>query len=152
MTETKMTAQRVLDLIDAFGAETGAWPEEERAAAEALIAAQPDQFQAAFEEARALDALLMEDVAPEPSAMLTEAILAAAPVARPAQNNPFQALVRVIFPQGTRWPAGAALASLLMGLVGGYAYASTGVGYDQADSAYYTAFGFDSGDAWLELE
>ncbi len=152
MTETKMTPERVLDLIEAFGAETASWPEDIRPAAEALIAARPDLFQSALDEARALDALLMEEIVPEPSPRLAEAILAAAPNAAPAQNNPLRALARLVFPQGARWPAGAALASLMMGLVGGYAYASTGAGYDQADSAYYTAFGFDSGEAWLEVE
>ena len=152
MTETKMTPERVLDLIEAFGAETVAWPEDERPAAEALIAAQPDLFLSALDAARAVDALLMEEIVPEPSPMLADPILAAAPSASPVQNSPLQALVRFIFPQGARWPAGAALASLMMGLVGGYAYASTGAGYDQADSAYYTAFGFDSGEAWLEVE
>jgi len=61
-------------------------------------------------------------------------------------------LSAILFPQGVRWPAGAALASLVMGLVGGYAYASTGIGYDQADSAYYAAFGFDNGAEWVSLE
>ncbi|MEO0450076.1 MAG: hypothetical protein AAFZ74_07180 [Pseudomonadota bacterium] len=152
MTEMTMTPQRVLELIDAFGAEPGAWPEDERAAAAALIAAEPETFQAALDEARAVDALLMEEALPEPSPMLAEAILAAAPRAKPVKSTPWQSLRRLIFPQGVRWPAGAALASLMMGLVGGYAYASTGTSYDAADSAYYTAFGFDSGDAWLELE
>ena len=101
---------------------------------------------------RQIDTLMMDLEAPEPPARLSEAILAAAPSAVPEQNNLFGAFGKLIFPQGVKWPAGAALASLLMGLVGGYAYASTGIGYDQADSAYYMAFGFDSDEAWLEAE
>ena len=81
------------------------------------------------------------------------------PVSGAARTEPFQQAglfgglsVSDLFPQGVRWPAGAALASLLMGLVGGYAYASTGIGYDQADSAYYAAFGIDSAIDWVSLE
>lgn len=152
MTELTMTEDRVLELIHAYGAEPGGWPDEEREAARALLNAQPERFSAALAEARELDAMMVALDAPEPPASLSDTILAAAPKAAPEQNNIFGALGKLLFPQGAKWPASAALASLLMGLVGGYAYASTGIGYDQADSAYYTAFGFDSGDAWLEAE
>ncbi|MCR9270287.1 MAG: hypothetical protein NXH72_09895 [Hyphomonadaceae bacterium] len=152
MTELNMTAERVLELIEAFGAAPGGWPEAERAAARALLEAQPDLFAAAIADARAVDDLLSEEVVPEPSLDLAQSILAQAPQVVPEQNNLIGVLGRVIFPQGARWPAGAVIASLFMGLVGGYSYASTGAGYDQADSAYYAAFGFDSGNAWLEAE
>lgn len=152
MTEVTMTTDRVLELIHAYGAEPGGWPDAEREAARALLEAQPVHFTAALKEARELDAMMMALEAPEPMADLSKAILASAPKAVPEQSNMLGALGKLLFPQGTKWPAGAALASLLMGLVGGYAYASTGIGYDQADSAYYTAFGFDSGDVWLEAE
>lgn len=152
MTDMSLTVERVLELIDAYGAEPGAWPEDERAAATALIAAQPDTFAAALHAARALDASLAAETLPLPSLALSEAILAQAPAGRPAQNSWLGQVTRLIFPQGARWPAGAALASLVMGLVGGYAYAATGPGYDQADAAFYTAFGFDTNEDWMSLE
>ncbi|MEL7541710.1 MAG: hypothetical protein AAGJ51_12475 [Pseudomonadota bacterium] len=152
MTDVKISTERVLELIAAYGAEPGAWPDEERTAATQLLAASPDLFAAPLEEARALDALLQTELVPDPGAQLSEAILAAGPSAKGASRGVFGGLTAMIFPQGTRWPAGAALASLMMGLVGGYAYAATGAGYDQADLAYYAAFGVDSGEEWLVSE
>ncbi|MEM9054823.1 MAG: hypothetical protein AAGB16_05810 [Pseudomonadota bacterium] len=152
MTEIRITIERVLELIEAYGAEPGGWPKEERVSAKALLAAQPDQFATALAEARKLDALLLEEQMPDPSTGLADALLAAAPQPVEQQQNLFGSLGSILFPQGVRWPAGAALASLMMGLVGGYAYASTGAGYDQAESAYYSAFGFDESSTWLATE
>lgn len=152
MTEYHITVERVLDLIAAYGAAPGAWPEHERAAATALIAAQPEAFASALAAARTLDAALQTEHLPAPSPSLSDNILAHAPIGRPAQLGWVDRLTRLIFPQGTRWPAGAALASLVMGLVGGYAYAATGIGYDQAEAAYYTAFGYDTNEDWMSLE
>ena len=152
MTREKMTIERVLELIEAFGAEPGGWPEEDRAAASALIEAEPSAFAEALSEARALDAILLREALPEPSDDLTAAILASAPVAAPERKSVLDGLSSLLFPRGVRWPAGAALASLVMGLVGGYAYAAGDVGYDQADAVYYAAFGVDSDATWLSLE
>lgn len=152
MTVNGMTEDRVLELIEAYGAEPTCWPEDERGAARALLDANPDAFADALAVARMLDEAMELEEVPEPSAQLADAILAAAPTAPPARASLFGGLSSLLFPQGVRWPAGAALASLLMGLVGGYAYASTGVGYDQADSAYYAAFGLDVGADWGDLE
>ena len=152
VSEVTISTERVLELIAAYGAEPGAWPEDERTAATQLMTTAPDLFAAALEEARALDALLQTEQVPEPALQLSEAILAAAPKTKPERKGAFGGLIALIFPQGLRWPAGAALASLMMGLVGGYAYASTGAGYDQADLAYYAAFGMDGGEDWLGME
>lgn len=152
MTREKMTVERVLQLIEAFGAEPGGWPEDERAAASSLIEAEPDVFAEALSEARALDAFLLSEALPEPSDELVATILASAPVAAAARKGVFGGLSSVLFPRGVRWPAGAALASLMMGLVGGYAYASGNLGYDQADAVYYAAFSVDSDASWLSLE
>ncbi|MEO1187620.1 MAG: hypothetical protein AAFW60_01000 [Pseudomonadota bacterium] len=152
MTDVKVSTERVLELIAAYGAEPGAWPDDERDAAVHLMTASPDLFTVALDEARALDTLLQAEQLPEPSLQLSNAILAAAPKPTTARKGPLRGLSNLIFPQGVRWPAGAALASLMMGLLGGYAYAATGVGYDQADLAYYTAFGIDGGEDWLGAE
>ncbi|MEL7033890.1 MAG: hypothetical protein AAGL97_15525 [Pseudomonadota bacterium] len=152
MSEVTISTERVLELIAAYGAEPGAWPKDERAAATQLLETAPDLFAAALDEARALDALLQTERVPEPSLQLGETILAVAPTAKRVRKGAFNGLTALIFPQGVRWPAGAALASLMMGLVGGYAYAATGAGYDQADLAYYAAFGVDVGEDWLGVE
>lgn len=75
-------------LLDAYGADPGRWPAAERAAAEALLAADPTA-QAARREALALDAAL--DLLPTPPvpADLAARIAAAAPLRtpRPANSN-----------------------------------------------------------------
>lgn len=152
MTREKMTIERALELIEAYGAEPGGWPEEDRAAVSALIEAEPNVFAEALSEARALDQMLMSEALPNPSDDLAASILARAPVAAPERKSLLSGLSSVVFPKGVRWPAGAALASLVMGLVGGYAYASGDVGYDQEDAVYYAAFGVDSDASWLSLE
>ncbi len=152
MTREKMTVERIFELIEAFGAEPGGWPDAERDAASALIEAEPETFATALSEARALDQFLLSETVREPGADLAASILASAPVAAPEHRSVLDALSSIVFPRGVRWPAGAALASLAMGLIGGYAYASGGVGYDQADAVYYAAFGVDSDESWLSLE
>ena len=152
MTNNSISPERVLELIEAYGAESSAWPSHERAAAIALMNQQPERFETALVAARALDQLLSTEPLPEPRSDLAAAILATAPAARPVQQSWLGVLSAKVFPQGTRWPAGAALASLVMGVFGGYAYASSGIGYDQADAAYYAAFGLDTGEDWLVSE
>lgn len=152
MTTETISPERVLELIEAYGAEPGAWPNEERAGAIALLARQPERFAAALSAARELDQLFLTEPVPEPRPELAAAILASAPAARPVRQGWIGALAANMFPQGARWPAGAALASLVMGVFGGYAYASSGIGYDQADAAYYAAFGLDTGEDWLVSE
>ena len=152
MTDVTITTERILELIAAYGAESGAWPEDERVAATLRIAEAPDLFSAALEEARMVDTLLQSETVPEPSGALTDAILGAAPKPQATSQSLLGGLSALIFPQGVRWPAGAALASLVMGLVGGYAYASTGAGYDRADAAYYAAFGVGGVEDWVVME
>ena len=157
MTDRTMTADRVLDLIEIYGREPGGWPEAERDGALALIAAQPERFAEALAQAAMLDGLLAREVLPEPSAALSARILDAAPrqaARRAGQPGSLWAAVRdAVFPQGARWPVGAALASLAMGTLGGYAYAQTlAAPYDEAEAAYLAAFGGDTGSDWLITE
>ncbi|MCF6328740.1 MAG: hypothetical protein L3J02_02935 [Henriciella sp.] len=153
MTRSGPTVERVLDLIEAYGADPGAWPDGERDAAQAVIDAQPETFAAALSDARAVDAALTRETVPEPASALAAAILKHAPTAPGAQTSGLGWLRDIIFPQGARWPATAALASLIMGIAGGYAYAATGpLPYDQADAAYYAAFGYDTDMEWVSAE
>lgn len=147
MTVNGITIERVFELIEAFGAHPAAWPEDERDVAAAMIEAQPAVFASALADAQALDRMLMDAPMIAPSTNLTARILQDAPAA-PRPRIVAQ-LKSVIFPQGTRWPAGATLASLAMGLIGGYAYASTGSIYDEAGEAYYSAFSYDAEVAWV---
>ncbi len=148
MTKTMISVERVLDLIAIYGAHTHTWPEEERAAAVALLEARPDMFADAITDARLLDGALEREVIPDPSSALSAQIMAAAPSPKARKAGILTDLKAALFPKGVRWPAGAALASLAMGLVGGYAYASTDIAYDSADEALYAAFGYDAETAW----
>jgi ferric-dicitrate binding protein FerR (iron transport regulator) len=104
-----MTLERFKELLDAFGADLGRWPDAEQAAARALIARMPEA-QAALAEARRLDALL--DLYDPPADRAAEARLRAALDAVPAR-----AAVR---PARRLWPQAAALAAtLLLGVATG---------------------------------
>lgn len=148
MTQT-MTPERVLELIDAYGAESIAWPEEEREAAKALIAASPDIFEAALIAARQLDAALMAEHVPDISDSLASTILAAAPSEPKPALSPLLRLRRPRSQSGRRRPFAAVFASLAIGLAGGYAYASTGpqTAFD-LESEYALVFSDDLTSDW----
>ncbi len=152
MSKTGMTPDRIFELIAAYGADPSIWPSEQRVAAQALMSEAPDIYEAALIEARALDEMFSSQPIPEFPTDLADRILASAPQSSGEQTGFFSGLKAAIFPQGARWPAGAALASLAMGLVGGYSYASTGTVYDEVDDALYSAFGVEESVEWLSVE
>ena len=151
-----ITHQRVLDLIEAYGSDPGTWPEAEREAAMALLRAQPARFEAALAEARMLDAAFAGAPVPDVPAGLAERILADAPVARPVSGGGESLAARLgrfIFPNGARWPAGATLAALLMGVSAGLATAPATAGeeYESTEEqVLYAALGFDSFDTYVQ--
>ncbi len=73
-----MTAERFLALVAAYGADRRRWPEGERPAAEAFLAAHPDMAGPALAEADAVDALLHRSPTPLVSMALRERVIAAA--------------------------------------------------------------------------
>lgn len=154
MTKTDMTDARVLQLLETYGAWPMAWPEEEREAAEAHLAAHPERFADALAEARLLDAAFEAEPMPERDASLAARILADAPQSRAARDSLGARLSRLLMPNGRRWPAGAALASLGMGLFAGYTASASSVpatGYEtEAEAVVYAALGYDQYDTYLE--
>jgi hypothetical protein len=72
-TKPALSRARLLQLLDAYGADPARWPSDQRAAAEALLASDPEA-QRALREAAALDDLLDGGVALEPSAALRRAV------------------------------------------------------------------------------
>ncbi len=76
-----MDLTRFETLADAYGGDLRRWPAQERAAAEALLAAQPQAARAVLADADALDALLHASPTPAVPHVLREAIAAAAPKA-----------------------------------------------------------------------
>ena len=154
MSTNTMTDERLLLLIEAYGVHPMAWPEDERAAAEAHLAAHPERFQGALEEARRLDTLFEEDAIMAPPAGLTERILADAPAERRRPGFAVS-LGQLFLPQGRRWPASAALASLVVGLFTGYTASamSPAEPYDEeAESLVYAALGYDGLETLIEEE
>ena len=156
MSRMDTTDERVLELIEAYGASSMSWPEDEREAAEAHLAAHPARFEAALAAARALDSLFDADMAPEPGPLLAERILASAPRPASQRHSGLAARIgRVLAPNGRRWPAGAALASLGMGLFAGYTASASSLppAYEtEAENVVYGALGYDQFDTYLEEE
>lgn len=124
MSKLNITTERVLELIDIYGAAPISWPTAEREAAQRLIAANPLAFTSALERAEALDEQLERSgfAIPKPSRNLSEAILSQAPEPKGIDKAGKKAWRRFL-PSGLRLPAGAAIASLAVGMVAGYSYA-----------------------------
>jgi hypothetical protein len=134
-----MTEDRLIELIEAWGADPSAFPEVERAAARAMLAAQPARFAAVIAEVRALDAALARLPEILPSAALTEALIASAPRARPATGG-FR--VPKFFP----WAPASGLAALAAGLFMGVMVApaaSASSDTSEVESVLEHALGYD---------
>ena len=150
---TMMNDERLLQLIDAYGAEPMAWPEDERDAAMTHLAQNRLKFEPALQAARLIDFAVEGADVPDMPTALAARILAAAPDAAPARRGFGSRLKAIVMPNGARWPAGAALASLLMGMVGGYAAASTSSAdiYPSAEeTVVYSALGYDGLSSFLD--
>lgn len=134
-----MTDDRLLELIEAWGADVNAFPEGERAAAKALLAAHPARFASALAEARLLDAAFsqMPEILPSPA--LTEALVASAP--KPSQAPGGRRLPRFL-----PWAPAGGFAALATGLFMGFLVApaaSAASPTDEAASVLEHALGFD---------
>ena len=133
-----MTRERFQALADAYGGDIARWPEAERPAAHALLAADGGWARGALAEAEGLDAVLAV-ARPQPvSADLTDRILAAAPKPRARRTG-----IRWLLPAGMGAGLAAACAAGLF----------TGVQLAQAaaeDDAGITAVASD--DLSLDLE
>ncbi len=105
-----MDLARLAAILDAYGADPRRWPQDERAAALALLADSPEA-RALCDAAEALDTLLDAPVPPAPSPELRAAILAA------AQRPSFRQLLADLWPFGPAWqPASAFAAAVLLGV------------------------------------
>lgn len=135
MTST-LSDERILDLIEAYGADPAAFPEAERAAATRRIAEAPGLFAKALEEARRLDQFL--DLVPEAdvSVSLRNSLLASAP-------KPQRGLRRFL----PGWLPAGAVASLVMGIMIGVnvslpSSVASAQTTDETDAVMYAALGF----------
>ncbi|MDQ8028708.1 MAG: hypothetical protein REJ23_08260 [Brevundimonas sp.] len=73
-----MTSDRFIALVSAYGADERRWPENERDAARAFMAAEPEAARAALSEADAVDALLHAAPTPLVSMALRDRVIASA--------------------------------------------------------------------------
>lgn len=107
-----MTEERLLTLLQAYGADTMRWPEAERAEARARLAVSTDdRVRRALAEAEALDGAL--EALPGPA--LSDA--AYARLMRQARPGPRARLRGVLGWQGPLWrPLGAMAAALIFGI------------------------------------
>jgi hypothetical protein len=131
---SKMTSERFLALVAAYGADARRWPEAERAAAQAFAAADP-RASAALAEADAVDALLQASCVIQPSMALRDRVIASAVGAGlKAGREGRRWLDRVVITLGAGWAA-AACAGVVAGvMLTGYLTADA-----QAEAVLYQA-------------
>ncbi|MEQ9518991.1 MAG: hypothetical protein RLN89_06065 [Parvibaculum sp.] len=124
--EPVMTYEEATDILERFGGDETAWPETERMALKAAIEVDANVRQA-WEEAIALDSVLMKSGAPVPSSTLMSKILADAKhvqaanigrVALTADRRPlWRQILELLWPYGSALvPAGALAASIALGV------------------------------------
>lgn len=135
-----MTLQRFAELVDAYGADARRWPLAERAAAQALVAADPAAA-ALQQQAAMLDAMLDADVAAPASHTARRALMAALPARGPALATRWQELLALL--GGWR----IALPALAVALVAGVnigATVGTGVLSSSTDASAAVGTAIDS--------
>ena len=133
MAQQEMTHERLIEIIGAYGASPGRWPDSERQEAEVLLARMPE-LQAGLEVAAEIDCWL--DAAPvsAPSDALVSRLMAARPrpatgsltrASRPARGR-LRELIDAVWPYGSpAVPAGLMLASAAFGILIGVSMSST---------------------------
>ena len=143
MTIKDITDTRVLELIDAYGADTNGFPEAERAAAKRRMSEAPAVFALALEQARLLDGLLDRTPDVTVSASLREALISGAPAPEKVPGRSALGLMRFL----PGWMPAGAVASLAMGILIGVnvsvpASVATASTDEEADAVMYAALGF----------
>lgn len=112
-----MTAERFNALISAYGADARRWPESERAAAQAFLAAEPAVARALLAEADVIDALLHATPMPQVSTALRDRVIAsAAGAGLTARKHGRVWLDRLALALGAGW-AVAACAGVAAGII-----------------------------------
>jgi hypothetical protein len=143
---------RILDLIEAYGADPAAFPEAERAGAARRLAEAPAVFATALADARRLDSALglLPEVTVPPA--LRACLLASAPAPKNVVRGSGASLKRFL----PAWLPAGALASLAVGVLVGVnvaapvSVASVTPAVDEADSVMYAALGFGDYDLMSE--
>jgi len=108
-----MTLERLNTILEAYGASPARWPAEERAAAEAMIAAS-DEARMAFAEAARLDAMLDRATPPPPADRLGWRLRGIGP-------RPEQIVVTATRPRTSWMGSLARAAAVVLAVAGGIA-------------------------------
>lgn len=82
-----MTLERFRRIVEAYGADPGRWPADERGAAQAFAAAHPALCRPVLDEAVVLDSWLAEDRVEPAGAPLAARLVASAPASRAARRS-----------------------------------------------------------------
>lgn len=150
-----MTDDRLRELLAAFGSDPACFPDDEKDAAAALLAAHPERFAEFLGAERDLDALLRELPEVTPSPALVQALIASGP------SPTRQATIG----SGKRWwpfgmPLAGAMASLMVGLGAGFSFTpvydtdtiAITQESDETDTLVMAALGMDQDSMLTELE
>lgn len=130
-----MTSERFLALIAAWGADARRWPEGERMAAQAFVAANPETARAALAEADSVDALLHLSPVPRVSMALRDSVIASATGAGlKARREGRRWLDRLTVALGASWAAAACA-----GVAAGVMLTTHMTADAQADAVLYQA-------------
>jgi hypothetical protein len=116
-----MNLKRFKEIVEAYGADPARWPANERAAAEAFLAASSEARAVRDAEAR-LDTVLSRAESPAPSTELAARILRTAPTERRTRSAGLTSWLAELW-EGPIWqPATALAVSMVLGLaVGAFA-------------------------------
>ena len=129
-----MTADRLNQLAEAYGADWRRWPEHERAAARALLEADPLAADRLLFAARQIDAALDASPTAAVSAALRDRVLASALAAGLTPQRAGRALGRLAWLFGAGWAAAACA-----GVVAGANLTLHLTADEQADAVLYQA-------------
>jgi len=136
-----MTPERFETLAEAFGGDVARWPDAEREAAAALMAAEPAWAEGVLARAGDLDAALAAYASPSGAHDLVERIVAGAPKARPRWTG-------WLLPAGMGAGLAAACAA---GVMMGAQLSAPSAASDDAD-AIVTAVGDEDYSLYLDEE
>jgi hypothetical protein len=120
MSKLNMTRERLVEIIEAYGASPANWPEAEREAVSDLLHRSPE-LRVLLSEAKSLDDVLVQlPLAEKPSDVLIERLMAARPRSLPVQaerSHRRAAGWRQFWPYGSlALPTGALACSMMLGL------------------------------------
>ena len=129
-----MNGERLNHVAEAYGADWRRWPEADRAAAQALIEADPSAADRLLFEARQTDVVLDASPRPAVSIALRDRVLASALAAGLTPRRARRALGRLAWMFGAGWAAAACA-----GVVAGANLTLHLTADDQADAVLYQA-------------